>query len=500
MEISANANQDIPYNCSTIVVGKDVSTTGRVIIGHNEDDWDAIVQAYHVPRKKHLPHETVSFGDGSAVIPQVEETYSYYWSEMRAPGRGMSYSDTFVNEWGVAIVSNSCVPCREPEDGPQEAGLGYGLRRLVAERAKTAREGVELAIGLVEQFGYMSCRSYQIADQNEAWVLQLTQGRHYAARRVPDGEVMYIPNWYTIHQIDWKDTKHENFYFSPDLAEFAEKNGWYDPAKEGCCPDFDFAAAYQSGEDSSSNILRARGAWRILLGREPEDLKAFSAKPAGKMGPEDVKRVLRSHYENTPDDATDQYIRNPHMGVKEHFTVCSCVTVESCVIVFDGEPDLTCIWRAAPVPCVSPYVPWYLGISAAPEGYAWYDVETAQRTHFSPADSDFRYNPLRAYWAFQTVRYLTEFDYRGTNGEIRKSIRSMESHWNTDEKSVKDTWHLLRKKDPELAREFLTDYTARQGRAAWGWANEMIRKLGEEKIAQNSVPHGDLPNMQTEKQ
>ena len=490
MKISADTNPEIPYNCSTVIVGKDVSATGRVIVGHNEDDRGAIVQAYHVPRKKHRPGETVRFSDGSAALPQVAETYAYYWSEMRAPGQGMSFSDTFVNEWGVAVTSDSCVPCREPKGGPQEAGLGYGLRKIVAERAKTAREGVELAVSLVEQFGYLSCRSYQFADRDEAWVLQLTKGRHYAAQRVPDDEVLYIPNWYTIHAVDWNDSRHEQFYFAPDLAEFAEANGWYRPAKPGCRTDFDFAAAYQAGEESPSNILRARGAWRILLGREPENLKLFSAKPDRKIGPEDVKRVLRSHYENTPDDATNGYTRNPHMGLQAHFTVCSCMTAESCVIVFDREPALTCIWRAAPVPCVSPYVPWYLGISAAPEGYAWYDAETAQRTHFSPAESDFRYDPRRAYWAFQTLRYLTEFDYQGTNGEIRTSIRALESGWAASEKAVKETWCRLKGQDPALAQEFLTGYTARQARTAWNWANATVQKLGDAKIAQNSAPQG----------
>ena len=67
-------------SCSTIIVGKDVSATGRVLVGHNEDDPKAIAATYLVPRKKHEKGETITFDDGSAVIPQPEETYAYFWS------------------------------------------------------------------------------------------------------------------------------------------------------------------------------------------------------------------------------------------------------------------------------------------------------------------------------------------------------------------------------------------------------------------------------------
>lgn len=476
----------VPYNCSTVLVGKDASATGRVILGHNEDDYHVVAQVYHVPRKKHLPGETVRFDDGDAVIPQVEETYAYHWSEMRSPDAEMSYSDTFVNEWGVAVASNSCVPCRVPKDQAPKASIGYGLRRLVAERVKTAREGVELAIGLVEQFGYRSARSYEFADKDEAWVLQVAQGRHYAARRLPDDEVLYIPNWYTIHGVDWSDTEHKNWYFSPDLAEYAVRNGWYRPAEGGGFADFDFAAAYQEGEDKSVNLLRARGAWRLLLGREPEDRKLFSAKPGRRIGAQDVKRVLRTHYEGTDDDVSNGYARNPHGSVTVHFTVCSHITAESSIVVFADTPAFTRILRASPLPCASPYVPWYLGISAAPAGYAWYDPETARQTHFHPAASDFAYNPARAFWAFQTVRYFTEFDYRGTIGSIRASIQELEQRWEAEAGTQEDVWRRLAQASPAAAERYLTDRTAENARQAWDWANATILRLGEERIVRNA--------------
>ena len=53
-------------NCSTVVIGKDASVTGKVILGHNEDDSDSIVELHLVPRMKHREGETISFKDADA--------------------------------------------------------------------------------------------------------------------------------------------------------------------------------------------------------------------------------------------------------------------------------------------------------------------------------------------------------------------------------------------------------------------------------------------------
>ena len=95
---------DSGMNCSTIIVGKKASATGRVLVAHNEDDPNCFVQSHLVPRAVHAPGETLTFADGTAVIPQVEETLGYYWSEFRAL-HGEPFADAFLNECGVLVVS-----------------------------------------------------------------------------------------------------------------------------------------------------------------------------------------------------------------------------------------------------------------------------------------------------------------------------------------------------------------------------------------------------------
>jgi dipeptidase len=315
--------------------------------------------------------------------------------------------------------------------------------------------------------------------------LQVAKGQQYAAKRVPDDEVLFIPNWYTIHGIDFSDAAHENCYFSDDLVGYALRRGWYRPVNAGDYSDFDFAKAYQAGAENRFNIPRARNAWRILLGEEPADIRQFSAKLGRKIGLEEAKRVMRSHFEGTSDDITDDYALNPHMDPMRHFTICNAWTTESSVIEFNEDPALTCIWRAVLTPCISPYVPWYLGITKIPDGYNWSDPLEAQKTHFCPPAADDAYNSTRAFWAFMTVKYLTDFDYKGTHGAIQASIREMEATWNGEQQNTQQAYKALRMKDSALAAAYLTDYTAVQAKKAWDFAQNMIQRLGEAKILSN---------------
>ena len=56
-------------SCSTVIVGKAASATGYVLVAHNEDDYDCVIQVHKVPRIRHEAGETIRFADAKAVIP-----------------------------------------------------------------------------------------------------------------------------------------------------------------------------------------------------------------------------------------------------------------------------------------------------------------------------------------------------------------------------------------------------------------------------------------------
>ena len=174
----------------SVIVGAAPRPTAPVLLGHNEDNGGRIVMPqYVVPRETHEPGEVIRFENGGTT-PQAPVTWAFIWSQ--TPGG--SFSDFFMNEWGVAVASDNCGPTKEDSyealvanGGITEGGIGYHIRRIIAERATTAREGVEIAAKLVEEFGYIAPgRSYQICDADEGWLMHIVRGKHYVAQRVPD--------------------------------------------------------------------------------------------------------------------------------------------------------------------------------------------------------------------------------------------------------------------------------------------------------------------------
>ena len=140
--------------CSTVVVGKDVSATGQIMIGHNEDnDLRIVTSQYWVPAADHKAGELITYEPTTAKNPQVAHTYGFYWTQTLHPD-GYSFSDGFVNENGVTIVTNACTGIYKDDIMPtKDGGIGYGIRRLMAERATSARHAVDIAIELLGKYG-----------------------------------------------------------------------------------------------------------------------------------------------------------------------------------------------------------------------------------------------------------------------------------------------------------------------------------------------------------
>lgn len=463
-------------DCSSIIVGKNASETGEVLLGHNEDNGGLIVMPlYIMPRMTHEPGEVIIMEETAAHIPQVEETWGFMWSETRTPS-GASYSDGFINEWGVAIVSDNAGSSSERNPDLTDGGIGYGIRRIAAERAKTAREAVEIMADLVETYGYRaSGRSYQVVDKDEGWMMQIVNGKHYCAKRVPDDEVAFIPNRYTIREVDMDDT--ENFIVADDLITYAIENGWYTPEIPGDYSDFDFAKAYQ--RDYSTTDIRQRNAYSLLLGREiPEDEELpFSIRLDRKLGVEDVKEVLRYHYEGTKDDLSNGYQVSPHnMGNRP---ICASTTQESSVIQFRENPDFTLYWRTCGHACTCPYIPIYLGITKVPDGFGWIDPVEGMANHFNPPAEDFEHDPDKAWWAFIDLQNLIESQYGEVIDEVQEEVLNLEKQWANKLKGIENAAYAQCKKDPYKAREFLTKHVNMEAAKAVDLANRLYKKLSK---------------------
>jgi len=472
------------YACYTIVAGKKATVDGSVLVGHNEDDSGRrLFNLWRVPRLNHEPGEMVQLKNGGT-LPQVLTTWSYLWIE----SVDQSFSDYAINEWGVTVASNAC-PSIEDKPDITDGGISFILRHLIVQRAKTAREGVELAGKLLDQFGYASTgRTLTIADPNEAWLLAMVHGKHWVAERVPDNQVILQANIFIIRQVNFKD--HKNFITSKDnVRDYAIRRGWYDP-KSG--KPFDFAATFNRicGKKYAARGYDTRQ-WRgqqLLSGKTtsvPEALKnglPFAVTPAHKLTPADLMIVLRDHYEGTPYDVTLNKKGNPNSSFER--TICTATTQHSTVTQLrTGLPPVVAnvIWLSFGRPDVNTYVPFYASIPDVPRCYhfapgqdTW---ENSFAHHFNPLPGTFDYQPDKAYWIFNDLENLMGLNYSKTIGEIQSIWKSQEKEAFELQPSIENTAIELLTGNRSTAEKFIRDYSFGRAQKALRKSKELTRKI-----------------------
>ena len=456
------------HGCYAVIVGRAASADGSVLVGHNEQNGGRrILNFRRVPRQLNADDAVVRLRRGGT-LPQAPQTWAFLWSE----NPGLENSDGYLNEWGVCVVSDAC-PSREEDyetlvgrDQIRDGGIGYMLRRLVVERARTAREGVETAGKLVERFGYYdSGRTYVIADPNEAWLFSAVRGRHWVAQRVPDEAVVVLPNIYIIGEVDLDDTK--NFLASYDLVDYAKGRGWFDP--DGGEP-FNFRTVYRANRNDPPDIRRWRGR-NLSNGANtpwpPEGPSPFGLKPRRKLTVAAVAAILRNTQVPAP--------------------LSTPVTQEAAVFQLrDNMPkEIACVyWRTTAEPSTSVLTPWYLGITETPKNYfRGTDIETQLSLdyHFSPLQGTFEPDPELTWWKFKTLQDLVREDFESRIKVVRPVWAAFEDRVFQDQPMVEKMALELWKKDQNAARAHLTRYCGELATRACREADKLAKMLRDTK-------------------
>lgn len=485
--------------CFTVVVGKDASSDGAVLFGHLEQNAGLRNMSYrHVPRMKHPPGSMVELRRGGK-WPQAEETYAYLWTSMP----GVEFSDGYFNEFGVAISSDAC---RTREDSYDElvargdildGGIGYKLRRIVAQRARTSREGVEIAADLLNYFGYAaSGRTYIIADANEAWLLGVARGKSWLAQRVPDDAIVLLPNVHIIGpEADLSDS--ENVLASQGLVDYAIERGWHDP--ESGEP-FSFREAFNLPAHEGS-FMEREGAdprqWfsqslvkEVLIPLPVPEPLPFALYPERRYTVQDVASIIRSHGHV---DGQEPRLEKAHrLGMPDSASphheagvgaICSSTSQE--LVVYQLRSWMpaaigSMAWRTTAAPCGSVLVPWYAGIRETPSAYYknW-PLEQALDIsfQFNPPPGTFDYDPHNAFDVFNGLENMIDLDYATHIKWARNRWDPFEEEQFAMQAAVEEVALKLWENDPELARSFLTNYSNARAIQAFEMAREMLNHL-----------------------
>ena len=308
--------------CTNVLVTKGASTDGSNMVSYAADSHQLYGELYYAPAgvwKAGDMRQINEWDTGKylGMIPQVGRTYQRVGN---------------MNEHQLIIAETTYGGRPELED--PKGVMDYGSLIYVAlERAKTAREAIDIIVDLANTYGYYSSgESFSLADKDEVWVMDLigkgpdNKGIVWVARRVPDGYICAHANQARISTFPLNDP--ENCMYAPDVITFAREKGYFN----GEDKDFSFCDAYAPLDFSGMRGCEARAwsAFNILcdgkftyldengnevtadaydyidyaMGWDKTKRFPLFVKPSRKISVKNVADVMRDHYEGTPMDMT----------------------------------------------------------------------------------------------------------------------------------------------------------------------------------------------------
>ncbi len=291
--------------CTNIIVTKGASQDGSNIVTYAADSHGLYGSLYQYVPGKYTEWMDVTEWDTGRYIGKIRQSPVTY----RTLGNS--------NEHSLFITETTFGGRHELED--PNGGIDYGsLIYITLQRAKTAREAIDIIVELANTYGYCSSgESFSIVDTEEAWIMELIgkgpndKGIVWVARRIPDGYVSAHANQARITTFPWNDP--ENCLYAPDVADVARKMGWY----EGSNEDFSFADAYAPLDFGAMRGCEAR-VWAFFrmvaddmdkyvdyaMGHNPANRMPLWVMPREKVSLKLVMDAMRDHYEGTPMDMT----------------------------------------------------------------------------------------------------------------------------------------------------------------------------------------------------
>lgn len=473
--------------CTSYLVSKGASVDGSTMITYAADSHTLYGELYFTPAADHLPGEMRDIHDWDSgthlgQIEQIPHTYTVVGN---------------MNEHQLCISETTWGGRRELRD--PNAIMDYGSLIYVAlERARSARDAIEVIGDLMARYGYSSSgESFSIADPNEVWIMEIIgkgpdkKGAVWVARRVPNGYVCAHANQARIRTFPLNDP--ENCLYEKDTIQLARENDWF----TGDDNDFSFAEAYAPADFGALRFCEAR-VWSAFRRIAPSlDLSADYAKgvkeamplplwirPEKKLAVRDVMELMRDHFEGTDLDMTKDVGAGPYQlpyrwrpltwevdGAKYCNERAASTQQTGFSFVSQArswlpDPIGGVLWFGVDDTYSTVYVPIYCAIKQVPRSFA---VGTGDFHHFT-WDS--------AFWVFNFVSNYAYQRYSDMIKDIQKVQRELEGRFVADQSGTDEVALKLHRESPQLAINYLTRYSVERGDATV----KRWKQLGESLI------------------
>jgi dipeptidase len=382
--------------------------------------------------------------------------YSYY-SGLPAP-----LTNGGMNEHGVAVRDVALGSRRELVEmtpNPQR-GLNYSdVARIALERARTAREALDISVDLIKRHGDFTYggNSHVFADSNEGWVLLTFAGGRglWVARRLGPDDIWLNWRGYTgsgyvqTLPANWRDNP--DYLASDNFVSFAAEQGWYKP---DAGQPFNVISVYArerpSGDQTSVEARQVESAVRAA---------------AGKV---DVQLLMEQLHTTGRDSSGYGQVAHLRAGI---------------------HPDLRTLWIAAGPPVTAAFVPWRLGVEAVPPEYQRHRYLTAgeaERSSIQRKDQGVESTRF-VNRAVKRLLYLVDEHRDSFLPEVKAALVAFENRQLAAQPAIERTAQiLLQAPEQPLARRYLTE----QAHMAAGDALRLIEALAEGIEARTRVLHG----------
>ena len=469
---------NLPSECTTIIIGKEQTADGSMIVARSED-WDAMeAKNYEIfedtdngprefvakdsPFRCELPEKALGY---TALSPY--NLHGHWGSAgFNTAGVGMSATES--------IFSSDEVLEYDPlvENGVAE----NSVFNITLPYVRTAREGVERLGMLIEKYGIAEGFGIGFVDSKEIWYLETACGHRWLACRMPKDQYFVTGNQSRFRTYDPNDK--ENYLASADLIEFAEKHGLYNPAQGA----FDFHVAYARDVvlDTTYNYPRVWGLQQLFSPEIKNDVTKNTfpvfAKPAHKITLTELRTAFRFHYDNTEHDP---YLNsNP----KEPYRPVSIFRTTQTHLL-QVRPELPqaigCVnYVAMGMADLGVFLPLYQGITSYPEAYTKGNGE-------SSADS--------AYWKFRKIMVLGMTNYNKYAPVIKEAYAKFEAETDQRQREMEEEYLRIYKTQPLHAQDLLQAFSDKVLNNALDLADrlqERLFTLMTQDIQQEYLFHG----------
>ena len=456
------------WACTNLIVGKNASADGSVIVSYSADSYGMFGFLCHYP---------------AATYPAGAMRDIYEWDTGKFLGQIKEAKQTYnvvgnINEFQVTIAETTFGG--RPELVDTTAIMDYGSLIYVAlQRSRTAKEAIKVMTSLVKEYGYYSSgESFTIADPNEAWIMEMigkgpgVKGAVWVAVRIPDDCIAAHANQSRIHKFDMSDK--DNCLYSPDVISFAREKGYFSGANK----DFSFADAYCPLDFSGLRACEARvwsyynmfskatgQAYLPYVQGESKEPMPLYVKPDRKLSVRDIQQAMRDHYEGTPLDITQDLGAGPFQRPYRLSPLTFKVDGQE---YFNERPISTQQSAFSFVSQMRANLPDAIG------GVLWFGLDDANMTVFTPVycntdripasyaegEGDcvtFSWNS--AFWIYNWVADMIRPRYSQMVDDMRTVQNELENTYAYAQEGVESAAMKLYNENPEKAKEFLTDYT-----------------------------------------